>query len=197
MAARSFPGGQKALAAKIGVHRNTLGSWIAGRTSPTQKQIEEIAKAIGRAPGSFATGSAGGEDELGGIPIVGTAAGSVAGSIAISERMVDWAPRPVGLAHADDAYALFVSGSSMEPRYRPGELIFVYPGRPAEPGDIVVIQTRRYEGDRVIAYVKELVRRTDKAIVARQYNKPAEIEFTHDSITAVHRVMTVNELMGK
>lgn len=199
LAARSFPGGQKGLAAEIGVHRNTLSSWISGKTSPTAKQLEALAKATGQAPGSFAAGSADGDarGDRNDIPILGTAAGSVAGSIAVSETVVDWAPRPVGLAHARDAYALFVSGSSMEPRYRPGELIFVYPGRPAVPGDIVVIQTQRYQGGHVVAYVKELVRRTEKAIVARQYNKPAEIEFTHDSITAVHRVMTVNELMGK
>ena len=45
--ARAFPGGQKGLAKEIGVHRNTIGHWIAGRRSPNVEELRLIADTAG------------------------------------------------------------------------------------------------------------------------------------------------------
>ncbi len=59
----------------------------------------------------------------------------------------------------EHAYALEVSGQSMEPAYRDGDVILVSPAAPIRRGDRVVVRTRSGE-----VMVKELKRRTAKAI---------------------------------
>jgi len=63
------------------------------------------------------------------------------------------------------AYALEVSGHSMEPAYRAGDVILVSPAAAIRRGDRVVVKTR---GGEVMA--KELKRRTAKAIELRSLN---------------------------
>jgi phage repressor protein C with HTH and peptisase S24 domain len=65
----------------------------------------------------------------------------------------------------DHAYALEVSGQSMEPVYRDGDVILVSPAAPIRRGDRVVVRTR---GGEVIA--KELKRRTAKSIELKSLN---------------------------
>ncbi|HUZ33997.1 MAG TPA: helix-turn-helix transcriptional regulator [Xanthobacteraceae bacterium] len=63
------------------------------------------------------------------------------------------------------AYALEVSGQSMEPAYRDGDVILVSPAAPIRRGDRIVLKTR---GGEVMA--KELKRRTAKSIELRSLN---------------------------
>ncbi|MGC1779072.1 MAG: helix-turn-helix transcriptional regulator [Xanthobacteraceae bacterium] len=65
----------------------------------------------------------------------------------------------------EHAYALEVSGQSMEPAYRDGDIILVSPSAPIRRGDRVVVRTRDGE---VLA--KELKRRTTKSIELKSLN---------------------------
>jgi phage repressor protein C with HTH and peptisase S24 domain len=133
-------------------------------------------------------------DEL--VPVRGTAAGALAGSMAMSGDAIDWVRRPPGLGHVRDAYALYVIGSSMEDRYRAGDLIFVHPHRPVRPGDIVVVQTQTHDGADIVSWLKEYVLEDAREVVARQYNKLATIRFKKSTVTAIHRVLSTGELFG-
>jgi phage repressor protein C with HTH and peptisase S24 domain len=63
------------------------------------------------------------------------------------------------------AYALEVSGQSMEPAYRDGDVILVSPAAPIRRGDRVVVRTRSGE-----VMAKELKRRTAKSIELSSLN---------------------------
>jgi phage repressor protein C with HTH and peptisase S24 domain len=63
------------------------------------------------------------------------------------------------------AYALEISGHSMEPAYRDGDVILVSPSAPIRRGDRVVVRTRAGE-----VMVKELKRRTAKSIELKSLN---------------------------
>src|ERR1700682_2866289 len=63
------------------------------------------------------------------------------------------------------AYALEVSGQSMEPAYRDGDVILVSPAAPIRRGDRVVVRTRNGE-----LMAKELKRRTAKSIERSSLN---------------------------
>jgi len=65
----------------------------------------------------------------------------------------------------EHAYALEVSGQSMEPAYRDGDVILVSPSAPIRRGDRVVVKTK---GGEVMA--KELKRRTAKTIELKSLN---------------------------
>jgi len=73
----------------------------------------------------------------------------------------------VGLPSVSDehAYALEISGDSMKPAYRDGDVIIVSPGSPIRRGDRVVVKTKDGE-----VMVKELKRRTAKVIELQSLN---------------------------
>lgn len=65
----------------------------------------------------------------------------------------------------EHAYALEISGDSMQPAYRRGDVIVVSPAAPVRRGDRVVVKTRDGE-----VMVKELRRRTAKSIELQSLN---------------------------
>jgi phage repressor protein C with HTH and peptisase S24 domain len=73
----------------------------------------------------------------------------------------------VGLPSVSDehAYALEISGDSMKPAYRDGDIIVVSPGAQIRKGDRVVVKTTGGE-----VMVKELKRRTTKLIELQSLN---------------------------
>ena len=73
----------------------------------------------------------------------------------------------VGLPSVNDehAYALEISGDSMKPAYRDGDIIVVSPGTPIRRGDRVVVKTSDGE-----VMVKELKRRTAKTLELSSLN---------------------------
>jgi phage repressor protein C with HTH and peptisase S24 domain len=65
----------------------------------------------------------------------------------------------------EHAYALEISGQSMEPAYRDGDVIVVSPSAPIRRGDRVVVRTRTGE-----VMAKELRRRTAKFVELKSLN---------------------------
>jgi len=65
----------------------------------------------------------------------------------------------------EHAYALEISGDSMMPAYRDGDVIIVSPAAPIRRGDRVVAKTKNGE-----VMVKELKRRTSKSIELKSIN---------------------------
>jgi len=65
----------------------------------------------------------------------------------------------------DHAYALEISGDSMVPTYRDGDIIVVSPAAPVRRGDRVVAKTRKGE-----VMVKELKRQTGKQVELKSLN---------------------------
>ena len=128
------------------------------------------------------------------LPVYGLAAGSVLGALTMTSDPVEYVPTPPGLARVRDAYALIVTGASMEPKYEAGDMVFLNPHRPPRRGDHVVIQEAREGG--IIVTIKRFERWTDGHLITTQYNPPSEVRFPRDQIMAVHRVLTTNELFG-
>jgi phage repressor protein C with HTH and peptisase S24 domain len=83
----------------------------------------------------------------------------------------------VALPQASDehAYALEISGDSMKPAYRDGDIIVVSPGTPIRRGDRVVLKTSDGE-----VMVKELKRRTTRTLELQSLN-PAQADRTLDA----------------
>jgi phage repressor protein C with HTH and peptisase S24 domain len=66
----------------------------------------------------------------------------------------------------EHAYALEISGDSMMPAYRDGDVIIVSPAAPIRRGDRVVVKTKNGE-----VMVKELKRRTGKSVELKSLNR--------------------------
>jgi phage repressor protein C with HTH and peptisase S24 domain len=76
-----------------------------------------------------------------------------------------WDEIPFPAVNDEHAYALEISGDSMHPLYRDGDIILVSPSSAIRRGDRVVVKTRDGE-----VMVKELKRRTAKTVELRSVN---------------------------
>lgn len=120
------------------------------------------------------------------LPILGHVKGGVRSEALFLDNgtPVAFTYRPDDLRGVADAYAVYVVGDSMAPRYRPGQLVYVNPSIPPRPGDDVVIQQTTKE-----VFIKELVRRTEKFIRTKQYNPGDTIDYPVGTVDAIHVVV--------
>ncbi len=87
------------------------------------------------------------------------------------------------------AYALEISGESMLPAYRDGDVILVSPSAPIRRGDRVVVRTR---GGEVMA--KELKRRTAKSLELRSLNAEHEDRtLAAEDVSWIARILWVSQ----
>lgn len=88
-----------------------------------------------------------------------------------------------------NAYALEISGDSMEPVFRDGDMIIVSPSAPIRRGDRVVVRTLRGE-----VMTKQLARRSARRIELRSLN-PAHPNYSFDltEVTWMHRIVWASQ----
>ncbi|MBB4277050.1 XRE family transcriptional regulator [Rhizobium mongolense] len=131
------------------------------------------------------------------VPVRGTAAGShLRGAFQITSDTIDFVRRPPALMNAVNLYSLYIEGSSMEPQYFPGDLIFVHPDKPPRHGDAVVVQCQVDSEGHMEATIGILSRRSADKVTIRKHNPAAEIEIPRDTVISVHKVLSNNELFG-
>jgi len=130
------------------------------------------------------------------VPVYGAAQSAYADRIRFT-GMADRVPRLPGIAGASDVYALYVVGTSMQPAYGPGDLIYVSPHRPVKAGDTVVVRTRNSEAEEELGFLGVLVAEGADQVTVRKHNPPAATTtFLRPTITGVHKVLTLRELIG-
>lgn len=113
-------------------------------------------------------------------------------------EIITYARRPPAVAAEAKVYALYVSGSSMEPRYRPGDSLFVDPRKPPAIGDDVVVQlvSRDDEPQIIAGLIKTLVKRTGAYLELEQYRPEIRFRVPMERVASIHRVIPCNELFG-
>jgi phage repressor protein C with HTH and peptisase S24 domain len=129
---------------------------VAKALAATNSSIDTFVQLIGDAARSvrsvpllgFAQAGAGGYFDDGGFPIG-----------------KGWDEVPLPAVDDEHAYALEISGDSMKPAYRDGDIIVVSPGTQIRRGDRVVVKTEDGE-----VMVKELKRRTAKTLELQSLN---------------------------
>lgn len=99
---------------------------------------------------------------------------------------LDWTPTPHYLREVRGAYAAWVVGDSMMPRFRPGQVLHVHPSRPPSAGAGVVIQLSAGE-----VMVKEFVRSTAQGVWVREYH-PDDRTF----LLEAERVVSCHVVLG-
>lgn len=131
------------------------------------------------------------------LPVFGTAAaGAEQGAFQISSGgPIDYVFRPMSLQHNQDAFAIYVEGISMEPKFEAGDLIFIDSHRAPRPYDYVVIELLNEQGERE-AFIKRYLGQKDGHIICMQYNPHKERYYPVENIIKLHRVFTNNELFS-
>lgn len=210
---------QKALALKAGLNETAVRDILKRRSrAPRVDTLEKLAEALGTTVDSLLgeTGmppmpAAPSSDtdltratELPAIatmsrdlPVMGTAVGGNGGDFSLNGTTVDYVRRPPALANLKGAFAIFLHGDSMRPRYDDGDLLYVHPGRPVSPGCDVLIEMHGEHGEPGQCLVKTLVRRTADRYILAQYNPPRDdIEVPVDRVKNIFRILRNGELLG-
>ncbi|HEY2009450.1 MAG TPA: helix-turn-helix domain-containing protein [Rhizomicrobium sp.] len=108
--------------------------------------------------------------------------------------VIDMVDRPAALAGVPSAYGVYVVGGSMEPRYYPGELVLIHPGKPVTLGAFVLVQKKpKHDGDPPLAVIKRLIKRTGSKITLEQFNPARSFDIKSDDIVSIHRVVGASE----
>ena len=136
---------------------------VAKALAATNSSIDSFVQLIGDGPRSVQS-----------VPLLGFAQAGAAGYFDDGGYPAGKGWDEVGLPAVNDehAYALEISGDSMKPAYRDGDVIVVSPGTPIRRGDRVVVKT---SGGEVM--VKELKRRTAKTLELASLN-PVHVDRT-------------------
>jgi phage repressor protein C with HTH and peptisase S24 domain len=131
------------------------------------------------------------------VPVYGVAVGGDDASFLLNGTAVDQARRPPSLAGNPRVFAFYVVGTSMNPRFRLGELAYVNPARPPGIGDDVLIEMLPdHEGEPGAAYIKTLVSVTATSYVCEQYNPPGRVTFPRAGTRFVYRIVPSSEWLG-
>jgi phage repressor protein C with HTH and peptisase S24 domain len=164
------------LARRAGLDPTTFNK--SKRVTPEGRQrwpsTESLAKALAATGTTFdafveltKAGNSGENSPLRSVPLLGFAEAGAGGYFDDGGFPVGEGWDEIAFPQLSDehAYALEISGASMEPAYRNGDMIIVSPGAPIRRGDRVVVRTRSGE-----VMAKELMRRTAKSIELRSLN---------------------------
>ena len=132
------------------------------------------------------------------VPVLGHAeCGSDGAFVLNGGDPIDFVRRPPGQMNRKGIYCIYAEGSSMEPVYEAGDLIYVDPHRPPHAGRDVVIQLRAREpGGEERCFLKRLVRRSGSKWRLKQFNPEREFALDDKDVAAVHLVLKNQELMG-
>ena len=131
----------------------------------------------------------GGPAQLHAIPAYGQAVGGRDGEFILNGNRIVDILAPPSLQGVPDAYAVYVVGDSMEPRYFAGEAVFVNPRLPVRRGDFVVAQIAVQEGDAPHAYIKRFMARDARHLRLEQFNPRKALEFPVGRVISVHRII--------
>jgi phage repressor protein C with HTH and peptisase S24 domain len=161
------------LAKKAGLDPTTFNKSkrITPEGRPRWPSTESVAKSLaatGTKVDTFVkliTGS--GKATISNVPLIGFAEAGAGGYFDDGGFPVGKGWEEIAFPSVTDehAYALEISGDSMKPAYRNGDVIVVSPAAPVRRGDRVVVKTKDDE-----VMVKELKRKTSKSIELKSLN---------------------------
>lgn len=124
------------------------------------------------------------------IPAYGHAMGGKDGQFVLNGNKVADILAPPSLSSIPEAYAVYVVGTSMEPRYLAGEAVFVNPRLPVRKDDFVIAQIgAEVEGDPPYAYIKRFVSMDSRVLRLSQFNPRKTLEFPRARVASVHRIV--------
>jgi len=123
------------------------------------------------------------------IPVRSAGRGGDEQEMFLADGPVDYVPRPFVLERVKEAYAIYMVGDSMSPRYEPGFTLYINPFKPPRPGNGVVVYKKN---DSVL--VKRFKAITEHALIVEQLNPPRELRIPRAEIAHIHLIVHVDEV---
>jgi transcriptional regulator with XRE-family HTH domain len=122
------------------------------------------------------------------LPIKSAARGGDDQEMFLEDGPIGYTPRPSNLTGVRDAYAIYMIGDSMEPRYIQGWLLHVNPFKPPTRGRDVVV----YKKNQAVV-IKQFIGWNDDALMLRQLNPDETLRIPRDEVAECHLVVGVDQ----
>ena len=122
------------------------------------------------------------------MPIRSAGRGGSEQRMFLEDGPIGYTPRPANLAGVRDAYAIYMVGDSMEPRYEQGWLLHVNPFKPPTRGRDVVV----YKTDQAVL-IKQFVAWSDDTLVLRQLNPDETLRIPRGEVVECHLIVGVDQ----
>jgi phage repressor protein C with HTH and peptisase S24 domain len=122
------------------------------------------------------------------IPIRSAARGGGEQEMFLEDGPIGYTQRPSNLVGVRGAYAIYMVGDSMEPRYQQGWLLHVNPFKPPTRGRDVVV----YKSDKAVL-IKQFLRWEGDALILRQLNPERELRIARAEVGECHLVVGVDQ----
>ncbi len=122
------------------------------------------------------------------IPIRSAGRGGTDQEMFLEDGPIGFASRPANLGGVRSAYAIYMVGDSMEPRYEQGWLLHVNPFKPPTRGRDVVV----YKNGKAVL-IKQFVGWDGDTLVLRQLNPPDTLRIPRDQVHECHLVVGVDQ----
>ncbi len=178
------------IAAFLGVSQDELMRHVGGAVAATGLAASAVPARRGRPPRPIGAAPLapllGSDGPL--IPIRSAARGGGEQQMFLADGPIGHTPRPANLGGVRGAYAIYMVGDSMEPRYQQGWLLHVNPFKPPTRGrDVVVYKT----GQAVL--IKQFVRWEGDALVLRQLNPDDVLRIPRAEVLECHLIVGVDQ----
>jgi transcriptional regulator with XRE-family HTH domain len=152
---------QAAVAKTLGVSQSAVAQWESGRSFPSSALARRIEKLLEvkyvprqEEAGASLRGTFGRRPRL---PIAGSPAPGDEERILVDDRPHGEILAPPQLEGVKGAKAVYVRGRAMEPRYYAGEVIYLNPARPPNPGDFIFITVKEPGFPAEVGYVRQFL----------------------------------------
>lgn len=106
----------------------------------------------------------------------------------VSDEPIGYTPRPHNLSGVRNAYAIYMAGEQLAPRYEPGWLLHVHPFKPPTCGRDVVV----WKKDQTMI-ITQFVGWDGDMLLLRQLNPRESLRVPHGDIAACHLVVGVDQ----
>lgn len=165
--------------------RGVSGAELLALAGLGEAEMPGSARGRRLAPASLPLPPAAGRD----LPVLGAVKGGSEGFYFNEGEAKEYLQRPPILAGVANAFALYVEGDSMEPRYFAGELLYVNPNRPITKHCFVAIELADGQG-----LIKQFLRRNDDQVVLRQFNPAKDLRLAVRDVKRIYRITGSSEL---
>lgn len=194
---------QKRLSADAGLGETVVRDIIKGHSqSPRYSTIAKLAAALGVDTKEITEGRQVDAPQNTGsiepvrysaradLPVYESAQGGPGGMV-ITYEPIEFIRRPDFLEHVKDAFAFYVIGDSMSPRFEQGERLLVHPKRPPRPGRDVLVVFKNGDGPEHNAMVKRLVKIGPDNLTLKQFNPPKVFDVDMARVSNIFTILGI------
>jgi transcriptional regulator with XRE-family HTH domain len=182
------------LAKALDVSQSAVAQWESGRSFPSEDVLPKLRKLLDidippeedrrRYGTRFLPGF---EHRL--LPITGQPVREDPELVLLDGRQYGQIPAPPQLEAVPGATAVYARGHAMEPRYFPGELVYLRPDKAPNPGDFVFVTFKAEGFAAPVGYVRQFLGEDRTQIRLRTLNPRADHVLSREVVMSMQTIV--------